>query len=119
MLVIAAALIVAVAELVKEQATNQWLVLFAALTVIVVQLSITFYREIGELLGQLVALISNHRALAAGGTAAGMVVAATAAVVVRVAGDDACPHSTELRILTSPEGLQSIRDVTQAYVRAG
>ena len=118
-LVVAAVLVVAVAELVKEQATSNWFVLLAALTIIVVQLSITYHQQVMILLSRLGAMIAAGRTrIAVAAAAAALMTAAGAVVVVQVTGDDPCPHTTELRILTSPEGLQSIREVTQAYARA-
>ena len=117
-LVVVAALAIAVAEVVKEQASNNWFVLLAALTVIVVQLSITYPQQAARLLRPIGDKIKDAPAMLAAGLGAALIVAAGTVAVMRLTGDDPCPHTTELRILTSPEGEQSIREVTQAYARA-
>ncbi|HET9517165.1 MAG TPA: hypothetical protein VFO77_05515, partial [Actinoplanes sp.] len=122
---VAAAIIVAVAELVKEQASNSWLVLLAALAAIAVQLTLQAQLATPERRNRFDEIMRRGREAVAALPLAPLifvvitvVIAVATLLVTRATAEAACPHPTELRILTSPEGLQSIREVTQAYARA-
>jgi hypothetical protein len=111
------AAVLAVTQVVMEQATNPWYVLVGALTFIIIDRAMMFPKQAAALLS-FFGDISWRRAKIAAGVATTLIIVAGTVVVVRVVDDDSCPHTTELRILTSPEGLESMREVTEAYARA-
>ncbi|MBF9133401.1 VWA domain-containing protein [Plantactinospora sp. S1510] len=108
-------------ELLKKQASNSWLVLAGAMVVAAVSLWFTDIRRFVDWLLEWVeeryrAVSRRARWIAAGVLV--LLVAATAVVVVRPFGDDdGCPPTTELRILTSPEGFQATRELAGEYAR--
>ncbi|WP_157739961.1 vWA domain-containing protein [Micromonospora narathiwatensis] len=111
------------AELVKEQATNNWLVLIGAIVAFAVQLWFTDFRRFVYWLLEWIELLYGAvprrvRRAVAGALAVLLLGAVTMVVVVWRSADGDCPHTTELRILTSPEGLQTTREVAQQYARS-
>lgn len=121
--VLAALLVAGVAEYVREHASNDWFVLVGSLAAFAVQLWFTNFRDLVYRLIERVGTLWPKPSGIGGKLvigAAGMVVVLSAAAMIFVFGwsrDEDCPPATELRVLASPEGLQTSRELVRAYTR--
>ncbi|MFC6017853.1 VWA domain-containing protein [Plantactinospora solaniradicis] len=114
--------IVGAAEVVKKEADPVWLAVLAAIVASAVSLWIIGFRRFIDWLLEWIEVLyravpRRARRIAAGALV--LVIAASMIVIVRPFGgggeDGGCPPTTELRILTSPEGLQSTRELAGEY----
>jgi hypothetical protein len=124
--VVVTLVIIGVAELVKERAGNKWFVFFGAITATAVQLwFIQFQDSTLRLLEKIQSLLEKIPLPSAGvptwvkAVMAGVTGLVLLTMIVRCEPPPPdpldCPHTTELRILTSPEGFEATREVAQAY----
>ena len=108
------------AQFAMERADNSWLLLLAAMVMAGVSIWSLAYREsIAWLLDYLYGLPGRmpRRAKFAAAGGALLVLAASSAALYESAREAVCAQALELRILTSPEGLQATREVAHEYAR--
>ncbi|WP_436535911.1 substrate-binding domain-containing protein [Actinoplanes sp. HUAS TT8] len=116
-----ALVIAAIAQFALQRGHNTLLLLVSALVLAAISLwSLAFIASVAWLVGRCASLGRNMsrraRVLVAAGMGTVLLVGA-AVTVVRLSGDDACPQALELRILASSDGLQTTRDLAQAYAK--
>jgi Mg-chelatase subunit ChlD len=116
------ALVVAgIAQYALQRADNTALLLVSAMVLAAVSLwSLAFLASISWLVEGCVSLVSRMSRRARILVASGMAVVLLAGAAVtysRLSGDNSCPQALELRILASPDGLETTGELARAYAR--
>lgn len=107
-----------IAAFAYQKSDNNVYVLIGAMAGVILQPMVNNPEKTRKALGRLRGIVSGRQRMIAFGAAGVLVLTVAVVSIIEITPDEICPHATELRVLTSPEGLQAIREVTEAYARA-